>query len=36
MISNLQSVDVSGLAKGVYMIRVLNGENVITSKFIKE
>ncbi len=34
--NSIQSVDVSRLAKGAYVIKVLNGESVITSKFIKE
>jgi hypothetical protein len=36
MVNNIQSVDVSRIAKGVYIIKVLNGETIITSKFVKE
>ena len=36
MTGNLQTVDVSRLAKGVYIIKVLNGESVMTSKFVKQ
>ena len=34
--NNPQTINVSGLAKGVYMIRVNNGGTVITSKFVKQ
>ena len=33
---NIQQVDISGLAKGVYMLKVNNGGSVITSKFVKQ
>ncbi|MEI8058665.1 MAG: T9SS type A sorting domain-containing protein [Ferruginibacter sp.] len=36
IINNPQSIDVSKLAKGVYMIKVDNGGSVITSKFVRE
>ena len=34
--NNPQAIDVSRLAKGVYMIRANNGGTAITSKFVKE
>lgn len=36
ILNTIQNIDVSRLANGVYMIKVLNGSNVIISKFIKE
>jgi len=36
VVNNPQAIDVSKLAKGVYMIRANNGGTVITSKFVKE
>jgi hypothetical protein len=36
IINNPQAIDISKLAKGVYLIKVNNGGKEITSKFIKE
>ncbi len=36
MSSSLQSIDVNSLAKGVYIVKVLNGTSVLTSKFVKQ
>jgi hypothetical protein len=36
VVNNPQAIDVSKLAKGVYMIRAYNGGAVITSKFVKD
>ncbi|MEI7733898.1 MAG: T9SS type A sorting domain-containing protein [Ferruginibacter sp.] len=36
IVNNPQSIDISQLAKGVYMIKVNNGGSIITSKFVKE
>ena len=36
VVNNPQAIDVSKLAKGVYMIRANNGATVITSKFVKQ
>ncbi len=36
LVNNPQAIDVSKLAKGVYMIRSNNGGSVITSKFVKQ
>lgn len=36
VINNPQAVDVSKLPKGVYMLKVRSGGNIITSKFVKE
>ncbi|MEP7165891.1 MAG: reprolysin-like metallopeptidase [Ferruginibacter sp.] len=36
VVNNPQAIDVSKLAKGVYMIRANNGGTVITTKFVKE
>jgi hypothetical protein len=35
-LNNPQSIDVSKLAKGTYMIRMNNGGSVLTSKFVKQ
>jgi len=36
VISNLQQVDISKLAKGTYIIRVINGGSILASKFAKQ
>lgn len=36
IVNNPQSIDISQLAKGVYMIKVTNGGSILTSKFVKE
>ncbi len=36
MTGNLQLIDVSGLASGVYFIKVMNGEKMLSTKFVKE
>ena len=36
VVNNPQAIDVSKLAKGVYMIRANNGATVLTSKFVKQ
>ena len=36
VVNNPQAIDVSKLAKGVYMIRANNGGTAITSKFVKQ
>ena len=36
VVNNPQKIDVSKIAKGVYMIRANNGGTTLTSKFVKE
>lgn len=36
VVNNPQSIDISQLTKGVYMIKVNNGGSILTSKFVKE
>jgi hypothetical protein len=34
--NSIESINVANLAKGVYIVKVLNGTNVLTSKFVKQ
>jgi hypothetical protein len=34
--NNPQAIDVSKLAKGIYLVKINNGGSYITSKFVKE
>ncbi len=36
MIINPQSINISKLSKGEYILEVINGDNIITSKFVKQ
>jgi hypothetical protein len=36
MTGGMQKVDVSKLAKGVYIIKVMNGDVPVTAKFVKQ
>ncbi len=34
--NNLTQINVSNLSKGMYLVKVTSGENVVTKRFIKE